>query len=72
MREMATLLQKLAHHRPVVLFIEDVPWGDKAALVVTEQGPKITVDVPLDPNADRPADGSVGTLSLRDVTVTLG
>ena len=45
---------------------------DKAALIVSEQGLKITVDVPLDPHAECPADGSVGTLSLRDVTVTLG
>lgn len=44
---------------------------DQAALMVTEQGLKITVDVPLDPHADCPADGAIGSLSLQTITVRL-
>ena len=44
---------------------------DKGALMVNDQGLKITVDVPLDPHAECPADGAVGTLSLQTITVRL-
>jgi hypothetical protein len=46
--------------------------SDHAALVVTEAGLRITVDVPLDPHAECPANGAVGTLALRGVSVSLG
>jgi hypothetical protein len=46
--------------------------SDEVALVMTEAGLRITVDVPLDPKADCPADGAVGTMSLQAVSVSLG
>jgi hypothetical protein len=46
--------------------------SDKIALVMTEAGLRITVDVPLDPKADCPADGAVGSMSLQTISVSLG